>query len=132
MKKIRVHTAFDFTKPDYSQVHFAVGDHSVEASVAEHWFTLQHAEILGGGKEEQAEVDALFQAEIANLQDQLTAEQDKVAMLTKVVAERNQAIAEHVQTITDSDSTIANLQDQLKSVQAQLAAQTEGTKGGKK
>lgn len=132
MKKIRVHTAFAFTKPDYSQVHFAVGDHSVEDSVAEHWFTLQHAEVLGGGKEEQAEVDALFQAEIANLQDQLSAEQDRGALLAKAVAERDQVIAEHVQTITDSDSTIANLQDQLKTVQAQLAAQTEGAKGGKK
>lgn len=132
MKKIRVHTAFAFTKPDYSQVHFAVGDHSVEDSVAEHWFTLQNAEVLGGGKEEQAEVDALFQAEIANLQDQLSAEQDRGALLAKAVAERDQVIAEHVQTITDSDSTIANLQDQLKTVQAQLAAQTEGAKGGKK
>lgn len=132
MKKIRVHTAFAFTKPDYSQVHFAVGDHSVEDSVADHWFTLVHAEILSGGKEEQEEVDALFQAEIANLQDQLSAEQGKVDSLTKAVAERDQAIAGHVQTIADSDNTIANLQDQLKSVQAQLAAQTEGAKGGKK
>lgn len=132
MKKIRVHTAFDFTKPDYSQVHFAVGDHSVEDTVADHWFTLVHAEILSGGKEEQEEVDALFQAEIANLQDQLSAEQDKVVELEKTVAERDRTIAEHVQAITDSDSTIANLQDQLKNVQAQLAAQTEGAKGGKK
>lgn len=132
MKKIRVHTAFAFTKPDYSQVHFAVGDHSVEDSVADHWFTLVHAEILSGGKEEQEEVDALFQAEIANLQDQLSTEQGKVDSLTKAITERDQAIAGHVQTIADSDNTIANLQDQLKNVQAQLAAQTEGAKGGKK
>lgn len=132
MKKIRVHTAFSFTNPDYSQTNFSVGDHSVKDSIAEHWFTLEHAEILGGGKEEQAEVDALFQSEITNLQEQLIAEQGKVVELEKMVSDRDQVIAGHVQTISDSETSITNLREQLKNAKNQLATYNEGLRSVKK
>jgi septal ring factor EnvC (AmiA/AmiB activator) len=131
MKTIRVHTAFDFTNPDYSQTHYAVGIHQVDDSVAGHWFTQQFAEVAGGTKEEQEQVDALFHAEITTLQGQVAELQEKATKLEEVLAERDKSLEANVQTIAERDDTITTLQGQVAELQQALAA-AEGAKGGKK
>ncbi|HIE0938539.1 hypothetical protein PTR08_01895 [Serratia ureilytica] len=124
--KIRVHTPFTFTHPNYEVEKFSAGLHSVAPEVAENWFTLEHAEVIDGGKSDNAGAPAEVLAQIADLQKQLAEEKSKVADLTTERDERDQIIAEHVSTIGKCDDTIADLQKQL------AAALTEGAKGGKK
>lgn len=124
--KIRVHTPFTFTHPSYEVEKFATGVHSVAPEVAENWFTLEHAEVIDGGKGDDAGVSVEALAQIADLQTQLALEKDKVVELTEQRDARDLTIVEHVATIGKCDDTIADLQTQL------AAALTEGAKGGKK
>ena len=48
--RIRVHTPFTFTHPNYEVEKFSAGLHSVAPEVAENWFTTEHAEVIDGGK----------------------------------------------------------------------------------
>lgn len=117
--KIRVHTPFTFTHPNYEVEKFAAGVHSVAPEVAENWFTLEHAEVIDGGQGAEA-------GDLAEALAQLALEKDKVAELTQQRDARDLTIVEHVATIGKCDDTIADLQTQL------AAALTEGAKGGKK
>ncbi|EMH4134470.1 hypothetical protein RGJ11_004173, partial [Serratia marcescens] len=79
--KIRVHTPFTFTHPNYEVEKFSAGLHSVAPEVAENWFTLEHAEVIDGGKSDNAGAPAEVLAQIADLQKQLAEEKSKVADL---------------------------------------------------
>ncbi|MNG58385.1 hypothetical protein D3C81_15800 [compost metagenome] len=124
--KIRVHTPFTFTHPNYEVEKFAAGVHSVAPEVAENWFTLEHAEVIDGGQGAEAGDLAEALAQLADLQKQLALEKDKVVELTEQRDARDLTIVEYVATIGKCDDTIADLQKQL------TAALTEGAKGGKK
>ena len=43
---ITVHTPFLLTHDDHSQQFFAVGDHTVSAAVAAHWYVRAHSHLV--------------------------------------------------------------------------------------
>lgn len=115
MKKIRVHTAFTFNNPDYTKTVYAPGVHNVKNEVADHWFTLRHAEPVD--KTETAEDEALT-VQVATLQAQITDLTAQVTAAAEGLLERNNLIGEKEQQITD--------------LTAQVAALTEKADGAKK
>lgn len=139
MEKIRVHTAFDLNAPDSGLTHYTVGVHTVPLNVARHWFTQAHAEIVGGDQQEQEEVEALFQAEIADLQKQLAAAlatQDRlVAELGErdiTVTDLRQQLDTHTATITDLQKQMADLMTGTDSPPTSTTEPAKGAKGAKK
>ncbi|QUG75977.1 hypothetical protein GKQ23_13655 [Erwinia sp. E602] len=98
-KKIRVHTPFNFNAADGSSQRFEVGEHTVDESVAEHWFVVAHADAAGDVKSDD----------------------DGKLLLTQIESLTAQ--------LADKDSTIGKLQaegvekdTQIESLTAQLAA----------
>ncbi len=115
MKKIRVHTPFTFNNPDYTKTTFTPGIHNVKNEVAEHWFTLRHAEPVD--KAEASDDDEL-EAQIASLKTQiadLTAKNDdltaQVAAAAEGLLERNTLIGEKDQQIADLTAQITALME---------------------
>ncbi|EKN3571706.1 hypothetical protein V3443_004389, partial [Yersinia enterocolitica] len=50
--KIAVHTPFKLSLAGQPDIAFLVGTHTVTKDVAEHWFTLAHAEVIDGEVEQ--------------------------------------------------------------------------------
>jgi hypothetical protein len=68
MMKIAVHTPFKLSLPGQQDISFLVGTHTVTKDVAEHWFTLAHAEVIDG-EIEQSNTD--LQVSILEMQKQI-------------------------------------------------------------
>ncbi|WP_050540020.1 STY1053 family phage-associated protein [Yersinia rohdei] len=68
MMKIAVHTPFKLSLPGQPDIAFLVGTHTVTKDVAEHWFTLAHAEVIDGEIEQS---NANLQASILEMQKQI-------------------------------------------------------------
>ncbi|CND92536.1 Uncharacterised protein [Yersinia rohdei] len=66
--KIAVHTPFKLSLPGQPDIAFLVGTHTVTKDVAEHWFTLAHAEVIDGEIEQS---NANLQASILEMQKQI-------------------------------------------------------------
>ncbi|WP_226968391.1 STY1053 family phage-associated protein [Yersinia frederiksenii] len=66
--KIAVHTPFKLSLPGQQDIAFLVGTHTVTKDIAEHWFTLAHAEVIDG-EIEQSNTD--LQASILEMQKQI-------------------------------------------------------------
>lgn len=122
MKKIRVHTAFTFNNPDYTKTVYAPGVHNVKNEVADHWFTLRHAEPVD---KTEATDDEGLTGQVASLQTQiadLTAQNDD---LTAQVTAAAKGLLERNGLLSEKDQQIADLT-------AQITALTEKTDGAKK
>ncbi|WP_145490110.1 STY1053 family phage-associated protein [Yersinia rohdei] len=89
MMKIAVHTPFKLSLPGQPDIAFLVGTHTVTKDVAEHWFTLAHAEVIDGEIEQS---NANLQASILEMQKQ---------------------IDEQAQALTDRDNSILEMQKQI-------------------
>ena len=114
-KSIRVHTPFHFTHADGTKQHFDYGHHTVEQSVAEHWFVVAHAEVTGNAKNDFDATE--FQAQIASLTTQLE--------------EKDKTLGELQAAGVEKDAQIARLTTQLAELQKSVPA-TEATTDGKK
>ncbi|EKN3834095.1 TPA: hypothetical protein PXJ37_002372 [Yersinia enterocolitica] len=89
MMKIAVHTPFKLSLAGQPDIAFLVGTHTVTKDVAEHWFTLAHAEVIDG-EVEQNNTD--LQASILEMQKQ---------------------IDEQAQALADRDTSILEMQKQI-------------------
>jgi len=126
MKKIRVHTPFELTLPDYTKRNFAEGLQLVEDDIADHWFVKRYSEPAEGeslpvGDGESALIIDGLRGEIAELTGQLAELQGQIQAAAEGLQERNTAIAE-------KDQQIAELTGQL----TELSAKLEKNNGAKK
>lgn len=101
-KKIRVHTPFNFTHSDGTSQRFEAGEHTVDESVAGHWFVTAHADVNGDAR--NGDDDKAFQALIDSLTTQL--------------ADKDKTIGDLQLSVTEKDATIADLTTQLAALQA--------------
>lgn len=88
-KKIQVHTPFNFTNDDGSAQHFSSGEHSVDESIASHWFVLAHSKVTGSINSDD---DKAFQSQIDSLTAQLGEKDKTIVDLQTVSEEKTQQI----------------------------------------
>jgi len=122
MKKIRVHTPFTFNNPDYTKTTYAPGIHNVKNEVAEHWFTLRHAEPVDKA---EASDDAELEVQNASLKAQiadLTAKNDELTAQVTAAAEG----------LLERNTLIGGKDQQIVDLTAQITALTEKADGAKK
>ncbi|WP_208951195.1 hypothetical protein [Rahnella sp. ChDrAdgB13] len=101
---IHVHTPFKLTLGDSSVKEFGKGRYTVSETVANHWFTQEHAELGEGSVNESTDQQEL----IDSLQSQIT---DKDTL------------------IADLKAGLTQLQEQNDSLQSQLTAAQAGGNG---
>ncbi|MFG1172155.1 hypothetical protein AAFN90_00815 [Erwiniaceae bacterium CAU 1747] len=114
-KKIRVHTPFNFNAADGTSQRFEVGEHTVDESVAAHWFVTAHADASGDAKSDDD--GKLLLTQIESLTAQLT---DKDSIIGKLQAEG-----------VEKDAQIESLTAQLAALAAPAPAVEEKTDGTK-
>ncbi|MGF2255032.1 hypothetical protein ACE5I6_16260 [Yersinia ruckeri] len=91
MMKIAVHTPFKLSLAGQPDISFLVGTHKVTKEVAEHWFTLAHAEVFDG-EIEQNNTD--LQASILEMQKQIDAQAQALADRDNSILEMQKQIDE--------------------------------------
>ncbi|CQH61399.1 STY1053 family phage-associated protein [Yersinia frederiksenii] len=89
--KIAVHTPFKLSLPGQQDITFLVGTHTVTKDVAEHWFTLAHAEVIDG-EIEQSNTD--LQASILEMQKQIDDQVLELAARDHTILEMQKQIDE--------------------------------------
>ncbi|KGA50466.1 Uncharacterised protein [Yersinia frederiksenii] len=89
--KIAVHTPFKLSLPGQQDIAFLVGTHTVTKDVAEHWFTLAHAEVIDG-EIEQSNTD--LQASILEMQKQIDDQVLELAARDHTILEMQKQIDE--------------------------------------
>ncbi|WHS97795.1 MAG: hypothetical protein LZT29_00672 [Pantoea stewartii] len=123
MKRIRVHTPFTFNDTDYTKTDFDVGVHNVKNDIADHWFTLRHAEVLdktdnGSDGANQGKIDEL-NAKIAELTTQNTELTAKNGDLTAQVTAAAEGLTERNALIEEQKQKIAELTEQVNGAKKQ-------------
>ncbi|MBP2155751.1 STY1053 family phage-associated protein [Erwinia rhapontici] len=114
-KKIRVHTAFTFNAADGTSQKFEPGEHTVDASTAEHWFVLAHSDVTGS---------ATADADLQTLLSQITS-------LTAQVEEKDSLIATLMAEGAEKDTQITSLTAQVAALNHPAPVVEETTDGKK-
>lgn len=119
MKKIRVHTPFELTLPDYTKRHFVAGLQLVEDDIAEHWFVKRYSEPAEGeslpaSDGESALIIERLQGELAELTGQVAEMQGQIQAAAEGLQERNTAIAEKDQQLAELTGQVAELSAKLE------------------
>ncbi|MGK2829237.1 STY1053 family phage-associated protein [Ralstonia pseudosolanacearum] len=139
MPKIHVHKPFTLTNDDGTQTSFAVGEHDVEAHVANHWYVKAHAgektEVGGaGGDNEQPDDDAgaelaeqrkILESAAAMLEgraEQLAKMQDDVADRETAVAKREGELSEREEALRARETELDAREDAIAAREASIAA----------
>ncbi|MBS0054419.1 hypothetical protein KEM40_03050 [Yersinia sp. Marseille-Q3913] len=107
MMKIAVHTPFKLSLAGQPDIGFLVGTHKVTKEVAEHWFTMAHAEVIDG-ETEQSNTD--LQASVIEMQGRFD-EQERV--LVETIYDLQKKLSEQVEENHTHNATIADLQKRL-------------------
>ncbi|EPB6106980.1 hypothetical protein AB8991_05990 [Yersinia enterocolitica] len=108
--KIAVHTPFKLSLAGQPDIGFLVGTHKVTKEVAEHWFTLAHAEVIDG-ETEQSNTD--LQACISEMQGRID-ELERVAVeRVSAIYDLQKKLSEQVEENHSCNATIADLQKRL-------------------
>ncbi|WP_186370176.1 MULTISPECIES: STY1053 family phage-associated protein [Yersinia] len=105
--KIAVHTPFKLSLAGQPDIGFLVGTHKVTKEVAEHWFTMAHAEVIDG-ETEQSNTD--LQASVIEMQGRFD-EQERV--LVETIYDLQKKLSEQVEENHTHNATIADLQKRL-------------------
>lgn len=105
--KIAVHTPFKLSLAGQPDIGFLVGTHKVTKDVAEHWFTMAHAEVIDG-ETEQSNTD--LQASVIEMQGRFD-EQERV--LVETIYDLQKKLSEQVEENHTHNATIADLQKRL-------------------
>ncbi len=121
--KIAVHTAFKLSLAGQPDIGFLVGTHKVTKEVAEHWFTLAHAEVIDG-EVEQSNTD--LQASILEMQKQIDEQAQALADRDNSIIEMQKQIDEQAQALADRDNSIIEMQKQIDE-QAQALADRDNS-----
>ncbi|HHD9887376.1 TPA: hypothetical protein ACOZVG_003871 [Yersinia enterocolitica] len=105
--KIAVHTPFKLSLAGQPDIGFLVGTHKVTKEVAEHWFTLAHAEVIDG-ETEQSNTD--LQASVIEMQGRFD---EKERMLVETIYDLQKKLGEQVEENHSHSATIVDLQKRL-------------------
>ncbi|HDL6968668.1 TPA: hypothetical protein PXM19_004260 [Yersinia enterocolitica] len=108
--KIAVHTPFKLSLAGQPDINFLVGTHKVTKEVAEHWFTLAHAEVIDG-ETEQSNTD--LQASMSEMQGRID-ELERVAVeRVSAIYDLQRKLSEQVEENHSHSTTIVDLQKRL-------------------
>ncbi|CNC24900.1 Uncharacterised protein [Yersinia frederiksenii] len=108
--KIAVHTPFKLSLPGQPDIAFLVGTHTVTKDVAEHWFTLAHAEVIDG-ETEQSNTD--LQASMSEMQGRIDELEREAVERVNTIYDLQKKLSERVEENHSCNATIANLQKRL-------------------
>ncbi|CFV37540.1 STY1053 family phage-associated protein [Yersinia pseudotuberculosis] len=108
--KIAVHTPFKLSLAGQPDISFLVGTHKVTKDVAEHWFTLAHAEVIDA-ETEHSNTD--LQASMIEMQGRID-QQERVAVeRVTTIYDLQKQLSEQVEENHSHNATIADLQKRL-------------------
>ncbi len=105
--KIAVHTPFKLSLPGQPDIAFLVGTHTVTKDVAEHWFTLAHAEVIDGETEQS---NTELQASVIEMQGRFDAQERS---LVETIHDLQKKLSEQTEENHSHNATIADLQKRL-------------------
>lgn len=108
--KIAVHTPFKLSLAGQPDIAFLVGTHKVTQEVAEHWFTLAHAEVIDA-ETEHSNTD--LQAAMIEMQGRID-QQERVAVeRVTTIYDLQKQLSEQIEENHAHNATIADLQKRL-------------------
>ena len=100
MMRIKVHTAFNLTKPDSTTERFDVGEHTVSEDIGNHWFVKAHSEPVDTAEQDKREAD---------LKSQLDAREAELDKREADLVKREKALKKSTRGVDDGEKPDATV-----------------------